>query len=38
MRAMRISAGCQITYDCSQPTPMLLMLSLNTVQFEQQSV
>jgi transglutaminase-like putative cysteine protease len=24
---MRISAGCQITYDCPQPTPMLLMLS-----------
>lgn len=24
---MRISAGCQITYECPQPTPMLLMLS-----------
>ncbi|GGC42381.1 hypothetical protein GCM10011504_21020 [Siccirubricoccus deserti] len=24
---MRISAGCQITYDCLQPTPMLLMIS-----------
>lgn len=24
---MRISAGCQITYDCPQPTPMLLMIS-----------
>ena len=24
---MRISAGCQITYDCPQPTPMLLMVS-----------
>jgi transglutaminase-like putative cysteine protease len=24
---MRITAGCQITYDCPQPTPMLLMLS-----------
>ncbi len=23
---MRISAGCQITYDCPQPTPMLLLL------------
>ncbi|MFN4090133.1 MAG: transglutaminase-like domain-containing protein [Alphaproteobacteria bacterium] len=24
---MRISAGCQIVYDCPQPTPMLLMVS-----------
>ena len=24
---MRISAGCRITYDCPQPTPMLLVLS-----------
>jgi transglutaminase-like putative cysteine protease len=24
---MRIHAGCQITYDCPQPTPMLLALS-----------
>jgi len=24
---MQISAGCQITYDCPQPTPMLLMIS-----------
>ncbi len=24
---MRITAGCQITYDCPQPTPMLLMVS-----------
>jgi transglutaminase-like putative cysteine protease len=24
---MRISAGCQITYECPQPTPMLLMIS-----------
>jgi transglutaminase-like putative cysteine protease len=24
---MRISAGCRITYDCPQPTPMLLLLS-----------
>jgi transglutaminase-like putative cysteine protease len=24
---MRISAGCQITYDCPQPTPMMLMVS-----------
>ncbi|HEY4252274.1 MAG TPA: transglutaminase family protein [Roseomonas sp.] len=24
---MRISAGCQIVYDCPQPTPMLLMIS-----------
>lgn len=24
---MRISAGCQIAYDCPQPTPMLLMIS-----------
>ncbi|NKC33173.1 transglutaminase-like domain-containing protein [Falsiroseomonas selenitidurans] len=24
---MRIRAGCQITYDCPQPTPMLLMIS-----------
>lgn len=24
---MRISAGCQITYDCPQPTPMLLMVT-----------
>ena len=24
---MRINAGCQITYDCPQPTPMLLMVS-----------
>lgn len=23
---MRIRAGCQITYDCPQPTPMLLMI------------
>jgi transglutaminase-like putative cysteine protease len=24
---MRISAGCEITYDCPQPTPMLLVVS-----------
>lgn len=24
---MRISAGCQIAYECPQPTPMLLMIS-----------
>lgn len=24
---MRISAGCQIVYDCPQPTPMLLVIS-----------
>jgi transglutaminase-like putative cysteine protease len=24
---MRISAGCQIAYDCPQPTPMMLMVS-----------
>lgn len=24
---MRISAGCEIIYDCPQPTPMLLMIS-----------
>lgn len=24
---MRISAGCQIVYDCPQPTPMLLMIN-----------
>jgi transglutaminase-like putative cysteine protease len=24
---MRISAGCEIVYDCPQPTPMLLMIS-----------
>ena len=24
---MRISAGCQISYECPQPTPMLLMVS-----------
>ena len=24
---MRISAGCEITYDCPQPTPMALMLA-----------
>ena len=27
---MQISAGCQITYDCPQPTPMLLMVSPHT--------
>ena len=24
---MHISAGCQMTYDCPQPTPMLLTIS-----------
>jgi transglutaminase-like putative cysteine protease len=27
---MRISAGCEITYDCPQPTPMLLLVSPHT--------
>jgi len=30
---MRISAGCQITYDCPQPTPMLLMVSPHPTRF-----